>query len=756
MPALVPPRLDDRTWQELRDELIARIPVHDPAWAWTDHNPSDPGVALLEVFAWLAENLLRRMDRVPDKALVQFLNLLGVQPRPAAVARARVRLDLPKGALDPMDAPWSPASPRLQVAAGKLRFSALGEIRVLPLEGLAAIKVDVGTADLDPDDLERARQTLMAHLGDDPATDPEPTLRPYETRRIEAPVAGRLGDPVELADTVDRSLWIALLAPADVLKVHLLEDVRRAVAGSVLSVGFWADETLEPGDVVPCDGDEAETDVRWEVSTGGFLDGGTTVRELRYARLAVVEDDTGGAARTGVVRLLLPDEDQLGTWALEDPEGRPVDGVGDLPPALDDAALEARVVAWVRLRWIEGPSRRVRFADLNVVEVEHAVLAGRELLGTGSARAGAVVKLSQTPVLPDSVRIEVREPTAGWVPWTRVDDLAGSRGDDPHYVLEPATGEVRFGDAIHGRMPGQGAPIRASAYRWGGGAAGNVPPGSIAKVLEPASLGTLRVTQLLPASGGQDSESPEEAKVNLPKTLRHNDRAVARQDFADLTLLTPGGGLGRCEVLARHLPEGHVDEVPGVVSLVLVPAWDPEHPDEPVPDREVIRRVCAWLEPRRLCTTELFLLAPEYVEVWVAVAVEIKPGYGLQTVKRWVELAIRQHLAPLPPYGPAGAGWPFGRNVRVADIEAAAVAVDGVEVVTDVVLRGIAIDRYGVRTAVASPDPCDPQPVPIHSWQLPVVRDVRVAVGETAPELDDTPPPEEPQGWPVPAARETC
>ena len=70
------PKLDDRSYDDLRRELVRRIPVHSAEW--TDHNASDPGIALLEVFAWLGENLLHRMNRVPDKAQLEFLRLLDV------------------------------------------------------------------------------------------------------------------------------------------------------------------------------------------------------------------------------------------------------------------------------------------------------------------------------------------------------------------------------------------------------------------------------------------------------------------------------------------------------------------------------------------------------------------------------------------------------------------------------------------------------------------------------------------------------
>lgn len=756
MPAIVPPRLDDRTWQDLRDELVRRIPVHDPSWTWTDHNPSDPGIALLEVFAWLGENLLRRMDRVPEKAQLQFLALLGLPLTAATVARGRVRLDLKKGVTDPVLVEFSPSVERLQLTAGKLVYTGLGELDVLPVAAMPMVKRAVDVASFDAEYVTRVQDALASHLGVDPSEVSD--IAPYEGVVLPAPVGGQLGAAVELADAVGETLYVALLVPPGAPSSVTPDLVRSRIAGHVLNVGWWADEALDGTFVCPRPGAAAERlDVRWELSTGGFLGTGTTVQDIRWQRLAVEDDTTQGALVSGVTRLRLPAAAaDIGTWALTDPDGRPVDGMGELPPAIDDDAVNDRVVAWLRMRRVDGPPRAVRHVDVNIVELEHAASAGPELLGNGSSKAALVVKLSKAPVLPDSLVVELREEVAGWIVWTRVDDLAGSRGDDPHYVLDATTGEVRFGDGVHGRMPRVGEPIRARTYRYGGGAAGNLPAGSLSKVARPSTLATLVVTQDLPLTGGVDADTVEAAKVKLPQQLRHNDRAVAMEDFRDLSLATPGAGVGRAEVLPRHLPDGHVDEVPGVVTVIVVPAWDREHPDEPVPDKEMLRKVCAWLEPRRLCTTELYLIAPEYVPVWVSVAVEVKDGYGTQTVKRWVELAIRQALAPLPPYGPAGAGWPFGRTVRGADIEAAALAVDGVDLVTEVILRGIEIDETGVRTPVAMVDPCEPKAVRIRPWQLPSAQDVRVAEGAEADALDDTATEPDAGGWPVPAVREIC
>lgn len=80
-----PPNLDDRTFQDIVDETKRLIPRFTPEW--TNHNVSDPGVALIELFAWMSEMVLYRVNQVPDRMYVHFLNLVGIEPFPPSVAR---------------------------------------------------------------------------------------------------------------------------------------------------------------------------------------------------------------------------------------------------------------------------------------------------------------------------------------------------------------------------------------------------------------------------------------------------------------------------------------------------------------------------------------------------------------------------------------------------------------------------------------------------------------------------------------------
>ncbi|MFB8032827.1 putative baseplate assembly protein [Streptomyces sp. NPDC056004] len=86
--ALPAPNLDDRRFQQLVDEAKRYVQQRSPEW--TDHNVSDPGVTLIETFAYMVDQLLYRLNRVPDKNYSAFLDLLGVTLFPPTVARAEV------------------------------------------------------------------------------------------------------------------------------------------------------------------------------------------------------------------------------------------------------------------------------------------------------------------------------------------------------------------------------------------------------------------------------------------------------------------------------------------------------------------------------------------------------------------------------------------------------------------------------------------------------------------------------------------
>src|ERR1700683_5412656 len=84
---LIPaPDLDDRTWADLVSDTVALIPQYAPQW--TNQGPSDVGITLIELFSWLVEGLTYRLNHVPDKNYIAFLNLLGIKRIPPDPARS--------------------------------------------------------------------------------------------------------------------------------------------------------------------------------------------------------------------------------------------------------------------------------------------------------------------------------------------------------------------------------------------------------------------------------------------------------------------------------------------------------------------------------------------------------------------------------------------------------------------------------------------------------------------------------------------
>src|SRR3954469_21557352 len=98
------PLIDDRDFEQIRDEAVARIPVHTPEW--TNFNLSDPGMTLVELFAYMTDNLLYRANRIPERNHAKFVSLLGIPLQAASPARGLVTFDTERGprVAWPMDA----------------------------------------------------------------------------------------------------------------------------------------------------------------------------------------------------------------------------------------------------------------------------------------------------------------------------------------------------------------------------------------------------------------------------------------------------------------------------------------------------------------------------------------------------------------------------------------------------------------------------------------------------------------------------
>ncbi len=720
------PLLDDRRFDDLVAEALARIPAHTPEW--TNPRIGDPGRTLIELFAFLADTVLYRANQVPERQRRVFLNLLGLGLKPARPARGLLALKLPDDARDAVD-----LLARARVER-PLPFETLQEVSIAPVTGEVYIKCRV-TLRSHPELAETIAQLSQLYGAR--------ALDTYETTPLFADgLAVPQGVDVA-AETVDRCLWIALLAPKPARGENpaALRDRARAQlarddhgAPRLLNVGVL------PALVVPDDQRQPAAaeriDAQWEVSVGGAA-------ATDYHTLALAAGSADGFKRSGVFRLVPPGPELIGIGSASLGIGA-LAGVDDEPPRLDDPERAARLVGWLRLRASAATQQlRLSWVGLHAVQIEQVQSSAPLVVAQTRGEAGERVALPLRNVDAETLRIAVAEPGADYEAWTRVDDLAllSHRPDISRaaraYELDAQSGELRFGDGVRGRLPAPGSRVKMLAARAGGGRAGNLAPLTLRELVAlrvggGAPVTNLKVQQPAATSGGEDAETVDAAEARIPGVLRHRERAVTADDYRTLALQTPGVDLGRVELLPRFVPRSRAFGVPGVVTVMVIPGLlQPGVGTAPNPraDRPLIEAVHAQLEPRRPLATELYVIGCEYVPMALSLAVGLRADAPRDATLAAVRAALRRLLWPLAPGGFDGAGWALGRTIADREVEVEAARVPGIASVAGVNL----FVREGAAWVQAARNAAGVQQLLLAGWQLPELMHVVVEVGTEAP-----------------------
>ncbi|WP_052517614.1 baseplate J/gp47 family protein [Archangium violaceum] len=729
MPLSVP-SLDIRRYQELLDEALARIPVHNPEW--TNFNKSDPGVTLIELFAFLTESLLYRANQIPERNRRKFLSLLGLPLQPATSARGLVTLSNERGPLQVFT-----LGEGVEMHAGQVPFRTTRALDVLPIETRVFYKKRVTP----PPETREYYEQLYASFRTQ-ATPPE--LLQYRT----TPFPTRPGAPVDLStEAIDNSLWVALLLrPVDKpYGREQFQQVREELKGRTLSLGLVparsADEAgprLLPGGL---ENPQSRLKLLVQLPTPGALPKEQEKRNARYDTIASENVPT----EPTVIEVPLPAaSENLTSWFDLEPLEK---GIRDFPPLLEDEDQERRVITWLRITSPPPARLRLLWVGFNVSEVSQRAQVRREPLPPGTGEPDQQVKLARAPVLPGSVRLTVTV-NGKSEPWEELDDLAAAGPEvavvDPRqppgtpppadapvkvFAVDPESGTLRFGDGVHGARPPRGAELRVD-YDHGVGRAGNVNAGTITSA--PTLPAGLKVTNPLPTWGGADAETVAEGEKQLPRHLQHRERLVSQQDFETITSRTPGVNLGRVEVLPACKPQSNEPgHDAGAVTVVVIPRNESEPPPAPGGPDPLLDAVACWLAPRRLVTTEIFVRRPEFVPLRLSVGINLEAGATFVSVRTAVEQALRDFLSPLPEPDTdrpdARRGWPLRRSVVAPELEAVVSRVKGV--------------AWG-QVRLARTDSGELNEVPLEKLQLPSVASLVVVAGE-APLLekpDSTPP----------------
>jgi hypothetical protein len=684
---LTPPIVADLTYATVEPMLRERIPLVAPEW--TDHNASDPGIAMIQLFAHLSEQLGYRLNRVPEKTYVEFLRLVGITLAPARAAQTRVAFTLAKsaeaqGVLVPAGSRISGKGP----GGAAPVFETDRDLDILPAQ-LAALV----TARNDLLDINGPGDTGPTATNSDPVA--------YVDERFSLVWDGKkpkLKDmplqPVGLflkpEEATHRALYLGLA-------FNQIRSAGFLGARATLHLQLEGDEEAEPDSQVQSGGEV--------LTVANMLSEGPMLVSYDYYRapsigeaagswqpLTVLSDQTDGWTRSGAVRFDVPE--RIGPvpateWADVE-TGMPHPLVDQLKTPVAGTPSDVPVSGWIRVSFALPPKVRVRSLGFNTMTATNLQTVVGERLGRGTGLSAQTMALANPNLDRDSLRLVSRDTNRApeTVIWRQVTDFDDVGPNDAAYALDAEAGLLIFGDGFAGRPPHATEVMVADRYRHGGGPGGNVDTGAVAQpdALPAALDGAFNVT---PARGGHRAETVDEAKRRAPGAFRRRGRAVTAADFREATLEAPGVDLARAEVIARHVPYpvGHqvnglnapgvdVDsEAPGALTVIAVPSRPGAYP---MPTEGELAAVALHLDTLRLITTELHVAGPQYVRLFdMAITVRALPGHSETVLREAIMDRLRRRFHVLTG-GPDDTGFPFGAPLHHADLVAEVMAVSGV------------------------------------------------------------------------------
>ncbi|MEX2283714.1 MAG: putative baseplate assembly protein [Gemmatimonadota bacterium] len=620
--SLAPPELEARTFDEIVSEARRRIGRYTPEFTlgWNDHNESDPGIVLVQLFAWLAQITQERVNQLPERAYRSLLHLLGLNVQPAVPASADLVIEpvpgTPGGAAVP---------PGTQVGAPPAKdgspivFQTTAALDVITAELKHVLSFD-GTAFREVTPLNEPAGTTIQPFGE----------RPEEGAAIYfgfAPASPTAPNPFP---------------------------------GRVSLRAFEPEEVAAPSSIACGDAPQPNrAELSWEYLPGPGK---------RWQRLTIYEDQTRALEVGGYLILEGPQEIRpTPIWTLAEP--RYWLRLRVLAP---DYGSRVPTVAFFRFNAV--PARQ----EVTVTDEEIGISTGEPDQVMTLPRRPIVPKTLALEVEDESgspqpwTEVEMfRDRDAG-----SDDEQAGREAKV--FILDAKQGTVQFGDGHRALIPAAGSAVIARSYRYGGGSAGNVGANQIAAPFDTLA-GIKGVSNPRPAIGGRDAESVQRALRRAPQWLRRADRAVTRDDFAAAAERI--GGVARAEVISNSHPSYPGVLVPGAVTVYVV--QDTAQRNPPTPTETLMRIVCDELNRKRTLTTEVYVRSAEFIRIDIEAELSIDPTRSMSHAEEEARKQIKKYLNPIgsadedgkQPVGSSRAEdgserlWRFGQDLYPANLQ---------------------------------------------------------------------------------------
>ncbi|MFJ5708007.1 putative baseplate assembly protein [Streptomyces sp. NPDC093105] len=561
------PHLDDRHFQSLVDEAKRLVQRRCPEW--TDHNVSDPGVTLIEAFATMVDQLVYRVNRVPEKSYLTFLDLIGVRLHPPTAATTDVtfRLSAPQPEPVFVRAGTEVATVRTETEPAVV-FGTTRDLTVVPCAYAALATLPSG-----------------------------------------GPGAGPAADPVDRTDELalgrDVPCFSPAPAPGDALYVGLSTPVPAGVV--VLRLDC---------DVQGVGVDPLRPPLVWEAWDGA-----------RWTACEVEKDDTGGFNRSGELILHLPATHtalsivrRTAGWLrcrlVAAAPGQPTYVAPPVVRGITAFTIGATV----------GAEHAERITDELLGTAEgvagQSFTVDRPPVVPGEFTLEVTAPDAADDTAPPWTRVDDFAHSGPADRHFTLDEGTGRVDFGP--AVRERDGTVRH----FGAVPPKGATVRVRAYRTGGGVRGNVARSTL-RVLRGTVPFVARVENRRPALGGVDGETVDSARIRGPLTLRTLQRAVVPRDYELLAReVAPDAARVHCVpdddeggVRLLVVPSGRGD-ARGRIAF-----------DELRPPPQTLERIAAHLDARRPVGARLVVEPPFYQGVTFVATVQAGRGASAERVR---------------------------------------------------------------------------------------------------------------------------
>jgi len=606
----------DQIFEEARGKIASIYPE------WTDYNYHDPGITMLELFAWLKEGQQFYLDQTGEEQKDKFLKLLGTKRRVKEAAYAMLTMNTEQNLIIPKGMPFY---------ADTISYESATRNYILKEDIIKCFY---------------AREQILEYI---------------DKRQIE------FGHKLKLymfgnAPSAGDAFYIGLNAP---LPLHmgisvffdLLEDyeVMRNPLTSELAVpfsSFRVEYFTKQGWLSVC---------RLKDETYGFLQDGQMFFELEedmvkgniygeqgyFLRIYLTSaeyDVPPILTGFGINIFKVNQEEHLleheKTKDFVFLENRVVEVLGNTFLTLygeNDIYIEAKgglqeIPIFEKYLDAEQAVCKFQFVmpeGIREISSIHVVNKNQEgkrkkTIGFGNGYPNQVYELFDEYIAYDSfaLMVEKEEGTQEYVLWEKVNDFAASTPEDRHYLLDSRTGRIRFGNSIHGLAPE--GEIRILSYVRTLGKEGQVKAGKINRMAKEF-FSSAFVYNPKDSVGGLREETYEESFIRVQKELKRPVTAVTYEDYEHYVRKTPGLMIANCKALTPNEVKEifpYYDE--SAITLVVKPFAK-------LREKKLMRiyqkNILQYLEQFRMTGTSIYLVRPEYVQFELYVEAVIKSHY---------------------------------------------------------------------------------------------------------------------------------